>query len=359
MILHEMMRQFVDHDGIDDVQRKVNQYPIERQQMFEVIILPHAGPHVRDFHPVGDRNIHDFPIFFDPRTKNVFRQRFQLPVGLLAIGDHEVLPGDAALPRRQIDEPPPDSQHIDVLIGDKRRRMQPGDFLFIEDPHQHFFRLFQGVTFFQRQIEMTAGNVDLSCASIGRFDIQNHVFSVKRNDFRFFHLNHQTLPYIIVREKKNQIRRKIMEKILISHCLLGKNCKWNGKSNWNEKIASLKDKYELIPICPEVFGGLPTPRIPSEIIGDRVYNQILLDVTARYKEGAEEALRIAEKDHVRYAILKERSPSCGVHWIYDGTFQRKTIEGSGIAARLLKAHGIEVFSDEEIEKMMTEQEDQR
>lgn len=359
MILHEMVRQLVYHDRIDDLRRKMNQNPVESQQVLYIIILSHARAHIRDFDVVTHGDIHALAMLFDARSKNIQCQRLDLPIQILLVDDDKVLFGNALLPQRKIDQTPPNPQNIDICVGHKRRRMQSVDLLFVEYLRQHFRRRFQGIPFFQGQIEMSSRDVDFSSGTIGRFDIQNDLFSVKRNYFRFFHLNHRARNYIIVREKKNQIRRKIMEKILISYCLLGKNCKWNGRSNYSEKIAALSEKYELIPICPEVFGGLPTPRIPSEIVGDRVYNQIFLDVTDRYIEGAKEALRIAEKFQVRYAILKERSPSCGVHRVYDGQFQRKTIEGMGIAARLLKENGIEVFSDEEIEEKIARFDDHR
>lgn len=143
-----------------------------------------------------------------------------------------------------------------------------------------------------------------------------------------------------------------MIKILISHCLLGENCKYNRRNNFRDYLAQIQDKVEFIPVCPEVFGGLPTPRIPSEIIADKVFNEIDLDVTRNYLEGAKKALEIANKHHVKYAIFKERSPSCGVHNIYDGTFSRSVISGKGITTRLLEENGIKVYSDEDIEELI-------
>lgn len=143
-----------------------------------------------------------------------------------------------------------------------------------------------------------------------------------------------------------------MVKILISHCLLGENCKYNGRNNARELIISIKDKVEFIPVCAEVFGGLPTPRIPSEIKSDKVVNEIDLDVTKNYLEGAEKVLQIALDNNVKYAIFKERSPSCGVHQIYDGTFTRTVIEGKGVTTKLLEENGIQVYSDEDIEVLI-------
>lgn len=146
-----------------------------------------------------------------------------------------------------------------------------------------------------------------------------------------------------------------MIKILISSCLLGNNCKWNGRSNARELIMSIKDKVEFIPVCSEVLGGLPIPRIPSEIVGDKVINEINLDVTNHFLEGAEKVLQIAKDNNVKYAIFKERSPSCGVHQIYNGKFERTATEGKGITTRLLEKNGIRVYSDEEIEMLIKHQ----
>lgn len=143
-----------------------------------------------------------------------------------------------------------------------------------------------------------------------------------------------------------------MIKILISHCLLGENCKWNGRNNARELLLNIQDKVEFIPVCAEVFGGLPIPRFPSEIVNDKVINEVDLDVTKNYMEGAKKVLEIALKNDVKYAIFKERSPSCGVHQIYDGSFSRKIIDGKGMTTRLLEENGIKVYSDEEIQDLI-------
>ena len=143
-----------------------------------------------------------------------------------------------------------------------------------------------------------------------------------------------------------------MIKILISHCLLGENCKWNGRNNTRELLLNIQDKVEFIPVCAEVLGGLPIPRFPSEIVNDKVLNEVNLDVTKNYVDGAKKVLEIALKNDVKYAIFKERSPSCGVHQIYDGTFSRKIIDGKGIATRILEENGIKVYSDEEIQELI-------
>lgn len=134
-------------------------------------------------------------------------------------------------------------------------------------------------------------------------------------------------------------------KIAVSSCLLGINCKYNGKSNYNEEIIKLKGKYEIIPICPEVFGGLPTPRVPSEIINNKVINKEGLDVTLNYINGANKALRILKENDIKIAILKAKSPSCGKGEIYDGTFSHTIIEGNGITTQLFLENDITVYNE--------------
>lgn len=134
-------------------------------------------------------------------------------------------------------------------------------------------------------------------------------------------------------------------KIAVSSCLLGINCKYNGKSNYNEDIIQLKEKHELIPICPEVLGGLPTPRVPSEIINDKVVNQEGLDVTINYNDGANKALKILKENDIKIAILKSKSPSCGKGQIYDGTFTHTLILGNGITTQLFLENDILVLNE--------------
>ena len=143
-----------------------------------------------------------------------------------------------------------------------------------------------------------------------------------------------------------------MESILISSCLLGNNTKYNGKNNYNPKVLKLKEKYNLIPICPEVLGGLLIPREPSEINDDKVINKIGMDVTKNFNEGARLSLIEAEKYNIKYAILKDGSPSCGVNYIYDGTFSGTKINGMGITAKLLSLNNITLFSEKDIEKLI-------
>lgn len=143
-----------------------------------------------------------------------------------------------------------------------------------------------------------------------------------------------------------------MEKILISACLIGDNCKYNGGNNLNSKIESLLERYDLIPFCPEEQGGLPTPRKPSEIRGDGVVMIDDTDVTREYQLGARKALMLCLYLDIKIAILKERSPSCGTHQIHDGTFSETLINGMGVTAKLLKENGIKVYSEDEIDVLL-------
>ena len=135
------------------------------------------------------------------------------------------------------------------------------------------------------------------------------------------------------------------ENVLISACLLGVNCKYNGKNNYNEELVFyLKDK-SIIPICPEIYGGLTTPRTPSEIKNKKVYSKNGIDLTENFLRGANETLELAKKFNCKKAILKSKSPSCGCGKIYDGTFSNQLIEGNGITAELLIQNGIEVLTE--------------
>lgn len=134
------------------------------------------------------------------------------------------------------------------------------------------------------------------------------------------------------------------EKILVSACLLGTNCKYSGGNNYSEEVMEFLKDYEIIPICPEQLGGLPTPRPASEIIGDKVMNNEGTDVTSNYQKGAEEALKIAQLLGIKKALLKAKSPSCGNGKIYDGTFSGTLTTGDGITTKLLKENNIEVIT---------------
>ena len=146
-----------------------------------------------------------------------------------------------------------------------------------------------------------------------------------------------------------------MDHILVSACLCGKDCKWDGGNNKNQKLLdymeSMRGKAEFYEVCPEQMGGLSTPRPASEIRAeDRcVVNTEGRDVTEEFECGAELALQVAKKYGCTLAILKERSPSCGCHGIYDGTFSKKIVDGMGKTAELLTANGIRVIGESEIE----------
>lgn len=139
--------------------------------------------------------------------------------------------------------------------------------------------------------------------------------------------------------------------ILISGCLLGLKCRYDGKEKKLPEIEKLIEVYNLIPVCPEQLGGLPTPRIPAERVNNKVVNQAGVDVTKEYQLGAEEALKIAKLYNCKKAILKEKSPSCGCGKIYDGTFSKNLIVGNGVTADLLLKNGIEIFGESEICKL--------
>ena len=141
---------------------------------------------------------------------------------------------------------------------------------------------------------------------------------------------------------------------LVSSCLAGINCRYDGKNNLNKKVADLVKAGKAIPVCPEVLGGLPTPRDPSEIIADEEGNKRVVtekgkDLTAEFKLGAEKTLQIAKILEAKKAILQQRSPSCGSGKIYDGTFSGNLISGSGLTAELLIAEGIEVLTEADLE----------
>ena len=142
------------------------------------------------------------------------------------------------------------------------------------------------------------------------------------------------------------------EKLLISACLLGENCKYSGGNNYTPAVESLKAHYELIPVCPERDGGLPTPRDSSERLGNAVVSKSGRDVTAQFERGAHLALDAAQKNGCKIALLKERSPSCGKGKIYDGTFTGTLTDGDGVAAEYLRARGITVYGESEIDTLM-------
>lgn len=138
-------------------------------------------------------------------------------------------------------------------------------------------------------------------------------------------------------------------KILVSACLLGVRCRYDGKSKPHPAVERLMEQHTLIPVCGEILGGLPTPRVSAERQGERVVTADGCDVTAAYRRGAEEVLRLAKRYGCKAAILKERSPSCGSGRIYDGTFTGTLTDGWGVTAELLRDHGICVIGESEAE----------
>ena len=137
-------------------------------------------------------------------------------------------------------------------------------------------------------------------------------------------------------------------KVIVSACLLGENCKYNGGNNYSEKVAQFLKGREVIPVCPETLAGLGIPRTPIEICGDHVISKDGVDVTDCLIRAVKTILsQIADED-IECAVLKSRSPTCGVHQVYDGTFTGTLVDGSGILAAAFKMCGIKVMDDEEL-----------
>lgn len=141
-------------------------------------------------------------------------------------------------------------------------------------------------------------------------------------------------------------------RILISACLLGCRCRYDGASKPQPWIAALAERHTLVPVCPEQLGGLSTPRPPAERRGDRVVTRAGGDVTAQYRRGAEEALRLCRLLGCDAALLKERSPSCGSGAIYDGTFTGTVTAGDGVTAELLRKNGIPVYGETQADQLI-------
>lgn len=137
-------------------------------------------------------------------------------------------------------------------------------------------------------------------------------------------------------------------KILVSACLLGENCKYNGGNNYSEKVAKFTKGHQVISVCPECLGGLPTPRVPAEIVNGVVTNREGQNVDAEFRKGAEIALNIAKEETIDVAVLQSRSPSCGVKQIYDGTFSKRVIDGQGVFAEMLQKHGFQLIDVEDL-----------
>lgn len=156
-----------------------------------------------------------------------------------------------------------------------------------------------------------------------------------------------------------------MEKLLVSRCLLGHKVRYDGGSHGPfEQLQHWQDEGRLVPLCPEVAGGLPTPRAPAEIIGGQggevlagrlpVLSNDGTDVTAAFLAGAETALRLVQQHGLRIAVLKARSPSCGNLHNYDGSFTGQLVAGEGVTAALLRRHGVQVFNENQLAEAAAE-----
>ena len=137
-------------------------------------------------------------------------------------------------------------------------------------------------------------------------------------------------------------------KIMISACLLGRKCKYNGGDNYCEKVVSFAEGHEVIAVCPEVMGGLPVPRPSCEIVNGEVIDKTGQSRDREFRKGADSCLQLAKEKGIDLAILQPRSPSCGVKQIYDGTFSGHLIEGSGVFASLLRENGFNVLDAEDL-----------
>lgn len=151
---------------------------------------------------------------------------------------------------------------------------------------------------------------------------------------------------------RSRIVRRQRPLILVSACLVGEKCRYDGRDNAVEAIVTLKERGLCLPVCPEVLGELPTPRIPSERQGARVVAKDGTDVSHAFKLGARRALYIAMKHGLRLAILKSRSPSCGFGSIYDGTFSHRLVSGNGIFAAMLEREGFSIWTEENCAQLL-------
>ena len=142
------------------------------------------------------------------------------------------------------------------------------------------------------------------------------------------------------------------EKLLISACLLGIGCRYDGGRVKKVDVDALRERYDLVPVCPEIYGGLSTPRTPSERVGDRVVMKDGRDVTENFLRGMQSTLDIAEAAGARLALLKARSPSCGKGEIYDGSFTGRLTAGDGFTTEHLLSRDITVYTEEEIDKLL-------
>ena len=139
-------------------------------------------------------------------------------------------------------------------------------------------------------------------------------------------------------------------KIMVSACLLGENCKYNGGNNRNEELIQLLAGHTVIPVCPEMLGGLPSPRTPAEIVNGTVTDRNGKSVDEAFRKGAQKSLKLTIEEQPDIIILQPRSPSCGVNRIYDGTFSGTLVPGSGVFAALAKKEGFRTVDLDDVLK---------
>lgn len=142
------------------------------------------------------------------------------------------------------------------------------------------------------------------------------------------------------------------ETILVSACLLGVKCRYDGGTTYCPSVVELMNRFDLVPVCPELLGGMPVPRTPAEIVGDRVISQDGEDRTDKFRAGALETLALALKFRAARALLKSGSPSCGCDFIHDGKFSGKLIPGNGLTAAVFRENGIEVCSELDLSPLL-------
>lgn len=140
-------------------------------------------------------------------------------------------------------------------------------------------------------------------------------------------------------------------RLLVSACLLGLPCRYDGSAKGCGAVMELAGAHQLVPFCPEIYGGLPTPRPPAERVGNQVLTQAGADVTQAYRRGAQQALALCRLMDCRAAVLKARSPSCGKGVIYDGTFSGRLTPGHGVTAALLMERGIQVVNENSLDEL--------
>lgn len=148
-------------------------------------------------------------------------------------------------------------------------------------------------------------------------------------------------------------------RVMVSQCLLGMRCRYDGACAEKPEVCKVATERGWIPVCPEILGGLCTPRSPAERRGERVVTAAGTDVTEAFCRGAEETVRLAKLYGVKYALLKERSPSCGAGCIYDGTFSGTRIAGDGVTARRLQEEGVEVFGESRLLELLKRLEEEK